>query len=287
MSVAMTLSGTIGWFVVTSGQPVIDVVFWRCVFGGLTLLVVCSAMGLLKKDAMTRNQLIMAIVSAFAILANWLLLFAAYPLASISISTTLYNTQPFMLVLLGAVFFKEKLTVTKFFWLGMAFCGVLLLLQAKDAGTTHTGSSYILGVSMALASAFCYAVAATLIKKLNGVAPILIVLVHVLVGVLALGSFANLTDLPASPAIWMTLGTIGVVHTGLVFILLYGAIQKLPTHLTGALSFIYPLVAFLVDIFAFGHHLQLIQIIGAIAILLAAAATTLGWTPLNRKQIPE
>ena len=34
--------------------------------------------------------------------------------------------------------------------------------------------------------------------------------------------------------------TLGVVHTGLVYILMYGAIQKLPTHLQGSLSFIYP-----------------------------------------------
>ncbi len=33
MSAAMVLSGTIGWFVVASGQPVVDVVFWRCVLG--------------------------------------------------------------------------------------------------------------------------------------------------------------------------------------------------------------------------------------------------------------
>ena len=38
---AMLISGTIGWFVLVSGVPVIEVVFWRCVIGGLTLLLVC------------------------------------------------------------------------------------------------------------------------------------------------------------------------------------------------------------------------------------------------------
>ena len=36
---AMLICGTIGWLVVVSGQPVLDVVFWRCVFGAATLLV--------------------------------------------------------------------------------------------------------------------------------------------------------------------------------------------------------------------------------------------------------
>ena len=48
----------------------------------------------------------------------------------------------------------------------------------------------------------------------------------------------------------------GVIHTGLMYILLYSAIQKLPTHLTGALSFIYPVAALAVDRIAFGHQLQ-------------------------------
>lgn len=38
MTAAMLISGTIGWFVLVSGQPVLDVVFWRCVFGAGTLL---------------------------------------------------------------------------------------------------------------------------------------------------------------------------------------------------------------------------------------------------------
>jgi hypothetical protein len=38
MTLAMVISGTIGWFVLMSGRPVLDVVFWRCVFGALALL---------------------------------------------------------------------------------------------------------------------------------------------------------------------------------------------------------------------------------------------------------
>lgn len=48
-----------------------------------------------------------------------------------------------------------------------------------------------------------------------------------------------------------------------MYILLYGAIQRLPTHLTGSLSFIYPIVAIIVNIVAFGHRLQLAQFLGA------------------------
>jgi len=59
--------------------------------------------------------------------------------------------------------------------------------------------------------------------------------------------------------------------------LLYGAIQKLPTAFTGALSFIYPIAAIMVDWFAFGHRLQVLQWLGVAAILLAAAGMQQGW----------
>lgn len=48
MTAAMLISGTIGWFVLVSGQPVLDVVFWRCVFGAATLLLICAVFGFLR-----------------------------------------------------------------------------------------------------------------------------------------------------------------------------------------------------------------------------------------------
>lgn len=104
MTAAMLISGSIGWFVLMSGQPVVNVVFWRCAVGALVLLAVCGALGQLRRDALTRATLLLAIAGGVALVINWLLLFAAYSYASISIATAVYNTQPFMLVGLGALF---------------------------------------------------------------------------------------------------------------------------------------------------------------------------------------
>jgi len=62
-----------------------------------------------------------------------------------------------------------------------------------------------------------------------------------------------------------------------MYVLLYSAIQRLPTALTGALSFIYPIAAILVDWFAFGHRLAPLQWLGVALILLAAAGMQQGW----------
>ena len=281
MTVAMIISGTIGWFVVLSGQPVLDVVFWRCAIGAATLLAVCSGLGLLR-GRLTVRQLAIAALGGAALVVNWLLLFAAYSHASISIATAVYNTQPFMLVALGALFLSERLTATKLIWLALAFAGMLLVVQAKpDAG--YTGSNVLLGVAMALGAAFCYALVAVITKELAGTPPHLIALVQVCVGILMLAPFANFSDLPADLRTWSLLATLGIVHTGVMYILLYGAIQRLPTHLIGSLSFIYPIVAVLVDFLAFGLRLQPTQLVGIAVILVAAAGMNLGWSPWRQR----
>jgi len=280
MTAAMVISGTIGLFVVLSGQPVMDVVFWRCAFGAITLLIVCAALGLFRLEVMSRRQIAWAAAGGVAIVSNWILLFAAFPRASISIATAVYNTQPFMLVALGAILLGERLTLTKLSWLGIAFAGMLLIVQSKpDAGAV--GTDYLSGILLALGAAFFYAIAAIITKKLKGVPPHLIALIQVTIGILMLAPFANFGALPVDAKTWTLLVAVGVVHTGVMYILLYGAIQKLPTNLVGALSFIYPVVAILADFLAFGHRLQPLQLLGAAAILIAAAGMTLGWTLLK------
>ena len=277
MTAAMMISGTIGWFVVVSGQPVMNVVLWRCLFGAGTLLAICGWKGWLRRDVIPPRLFLLAALGGVAIVVNWLLLFAAYSRASIAIATAVYNTQPFMLVGLGALFFGERLTFSRFAWLVTAFAGMLLIVQAKP-GASHVGTDYLSGIALALGAAFFYAVAAIITKKLKGTPPHLIALIQVTVGVAMMAPFADLADLPEGPGSWLLLLTLGVVHTGLMYILLYSAIQRLPTSLIGALSFIYPIAAIAVDFLAFGHRLQPGQLLGAAGILLAAAGMNLGWT---------
>ncbi|MCE4070790.1 MULTISPECIES: DMT family transporter [Pseudomonas] len=280
---AMLICGTIGWLVVVSGQPVLDVVFWRCVFGAATLLVICAAMGFLRPGILTRATFGLALLSGAAIVGNWVLLFGSYSRASIAIGTAVYNVQPFLLVLLGALFLGEKVTAQKLAWLGISFLGMLAIVSAHgEAG--QVGSDYLGGIALALGAAALYAVAALIIKRLTGVPPHLIALIQAVTGVLLLAPWANLTSLPQASTAWASLATLGIVHTGIMYVLLYGAIQKLPTALTGALSFIYPIAAIFVDWFAFGHRLTPLQWLGVIAILLAAAGMQRGWS-LNLRRL--
>lgn len=281
MTIAMCISGTIGLMVVLSGRPVTEVVFWRCLFGIFTLLPICFVMGYLKAGQATKRQLIFAALGGVAIVINWLCLFASYTYVSISIATTIYNIQPFMLIGLCAIFLRERVTWVQLGWLIVSFIGVLFILQGK--ADLQSGHTYLLGVLLSATAAFFYAVAAFITKQLKGMSPFLISLIQVIVGAILLFPTLFNSHEPITAMSWVYLITLGVVHTGLMYILLYSAIQKLATHLIGALSFIYPVVAFIIDTFVFKQRFQLLQIFGALCILFAAAAIMLGWGQKKRK----
>jgi len=268
MVAAMAISGTIGWLVVSSGQRIVDLLFWRCLLGALTLLAFCAALGLLKRLPWRLAGI--AAIGGVAIVCNWLLLFAAYSHAPISIATVVYNTQPFMLVGLSALLLRERFSAASIAWLLLAFGGVLLVAQAKSSHAPE-GANYAWGIALALGAAFLYAIAALVAKRLKGTAPHVIALIQMVVGTAMLTPWALQAGLPTEPQAWAAFGAIGVIYTGVMYILLYGALQKLPTALAGTLSFIYPLVALVVDHVAFGVRLGPAQWAGAAAILVAVA----------------
>lgn len=280
MIVSMMMFGTVGLLVIYSGQSVTSVVFWRCVFGACTLLVICLAFGLFKGN-LTKHILIYAVLGGVTLVLNWLLLFSAYSYASISISTVVYNTQPFILVMFGVLFMGEKLTANKVFWLAISFIGVIFIVMEKPQAS-YVGDNFALGIIMALGAAFFWAVNAIFTMKLKHVPPHVIAFIQVCVGIIMLLPFVQWNALPNTTEAWTALIILGVVQTGLVYIISYGAVQKLPTHLQGALSFIYPLMTIVVDFVVFGQRIQPIQILGMAAILLSAIAMTLGWKVFGR-----
>lgn len=278
MIAAMLISGTIGALVVFSQQPIANVIFWRCVFATITLFILGMLSGNWRSH-LNRKVVLIAALGGVALVVNWMLLFAAYSRTSIGLATVLYNTQPLMLVGMGVFILKEKVSRSRWLWLAASFVGMLLVLSS---GLSHGGNSgWLLGIVMALGAAFFYALTALITRQLKGVPPQQIALVQVAVGTLLL---LPLVDFQQHMTFthWGIVAMLGIVHTGIMYQLLYGAIQKLPTSITASLSFIYPIVAVIVDRFVFNHSLSPIQFIGGAMILLAAAGINLGWGEKRR-----
>lgn len=191
MGLAMLISGSIGAFVLLSGLPVTDIVFWRCAIGAVTFF---AFIRFSKKpfSALTRATLALAVIGGVATVVNWLLLFAAYTRISIGLSTVVYNTQPFMLVMMGMLL-GERVSTVKWGWLILAFAGVVILLSSELAGS-HS-AEWLTGIGLALGAAFFYALTAMITRKLSSLTPQHIAFIQVLVGVAILLPMAQMPTL--------------------------------------------------------------------------------------------
>ena len=265
MLAAMALSGTIGWFVLQSGQTVWNVVFVRCVLGSLGLGLYAWWRGQWQTWPFTRRSLLWCIAGGVALVGNWLLLFNAYHYSSIGIATVVYHTQPFWLLLLSRLLLGEALAQRQLAAVAVAFAGMLLIVQPGQGG-----GSALLGILLALGAAMLYAVVTLISKQLpKTLAPTHIACVQTLTGVLLLWPLLDNASLWVAGSHWGYLATLGLVHTTLMYIIMYAAFRQLPTHWIGLLGFSYPVVALLVDYLAYGHLLDGWQLLGVLLIIAA------------------
>lgn len=272
MVVAMGLSGTIGLFVLMSGQSAQTVVFFRCLIGGLALLCWLSWQGAWHR--LTGRAIGWLLLGAVALILNWICLFSAYRLSSISIATVVYHVQPFFLIMLTTLAQKELPTWNKFSWLALAFLGVAMT-SGINFGADQ--SAMLGGVLLALVAAFLYAVATLATRKLAGVPPAQIAGLQLILGVAVLAPLADFSSVGLVWQSWSSLLILGLVHTGLMYNLMYAAFQSLSASMIASLSFIYPIVAILVD-FAFFHTiLSSTQMLGILLILVAVVANQRAW----------
>jgi RarD protein len=282
MIVAMIVMGTVGYFVLEAHLAPHNVVFFRCLFGAMFLAIFCLARGLFRNTGLTRKTLLIAGISGVFLVTNWVMLFSSFSVASISTATVIYHTQPLFFVLMGAMFLGDKLTRDKLSWVVIAFVGVVLIV-GPDRGEFGSTSNEILGIFLAIGAAILYAAVSIIVKRLKEIKPHLIALIQVSVGAVML---APLADLGAAQGFtsgqWTNLLILGAFHTCLTYILMYSAFKKLPTPQIAVLSYIYPVVAILVDYVAYGKAMHLVQIAGGMMILFAGYAVNQGLPILPR-----
>lgn len=275
------LMGTLGVFVVEARLGALTLVFFRCLFGMLALAAYCAYQGWLSPKQFTRRTFTLALISGVLMVTQWVGFFDAIHRTSIAVATVVFHVQPFWVVLIGAALFHERLGADRLGWIAIAFAGLVLAsgVLAEDRSGDHT--RYLIGLLEALVGSVLYACVTLIAKSLGGFRPHLLTLMQCVVGTVCLPIiapfFAPLEFTPISPAQWGWLIGMGVLHTGLSYVLIYGALPKLTTPVIAVLLFVYPLTAIAVDAIVYHRALSVPQFAGMVLIVTASLGVNLGW----------
>lgn len=273
MTLGGVLLGSIGIFVTEAGQDPVTTVLFRCLFGGLALLLWGAASGRLGELRLGGRALLAAVLAGVLMVSNWALFFAAIPLTSIGVSTVVFHLQPFWVLLLGAWLLHEHLSSTRALACGVALLGLALASGLFDQPAQQVLSAgYIKGLLLCLIGSLCYAGVPLIAKLAPGVSAFALAWWQCAVGVLLSAWWPLWHGLPPAGAAWGWLIGLGSLHTGLAYVLLYAGMSRLPTGRIAVLQFIYPATAIVIDWLAYGHALGPLQLGGLL--LLGGALWT-------------
>lgn len=265
LAAAGLLLGTLGWFLAQAQAHPLTAVWYRCAFGLLALSAWLLATGRLAELRLAPRALAAAIGAGALMVASWALFFAAIGHASIGLATVVVHVQPFWVMALGALLLGERVAPRQWGGAGLALAGLALAsgLHGADAGGADAT-----GVLLALASSLLYAGVALLARRAGGASPLALAWWQCAVGSVALAAWPLAQGGLGSVPGWGWLAAIGVLHTGLAYVLWYGGVARLGSGRGALLQFVYPATAVAVDALAFGRALDGLQWVG-VGLMLA------------------
>ena len=285
------LLGTVGVPLEEAGQHSLTAVLFRCVFGCITLSAVLTVSGRLSELKLQGRCLFIVIVISLLMQLVWWLFFEAIDRTSIALATLVFHLQPFIVMTLGAWWFGDRVKPAQWAAVGVAIVGLALV---SDVVSVLVGSKRItpdewVGLTMCLLGAFCYGLVVILTKlvqadrkisstehKVSGTKltnPVVLVWWQCAVGILIFGWWPIKHGLPSAPEAWVWLFALGVLNTGLAYVLLFAGISRLPSGRIALMQFVYPITAVVVDGMVYGRVLDLLQAFGFVLMTVAILVT--------------
>ena len=274
--VAELLIGSVGVFVHESGQDAITAVLFRCVFGSAFLIAWGSARGLFRGLLGERALIRSAIFSGVLLVLNWVALFAGMARSSIGVATMVYHFFPFVVLGLAALFYGERSRAADLGWTAIAFVGVLCSADPFKLWNS-AGSGYLIGVGLTFAAAVLCGASLLLSRRISRERPFAVVLIQCLVGVVMLAPFADYARAMVPGAHWFWLAGLGLIHSGVCYVLFYSSYPRLQVATIAVLAFIYPVIALLLDYLVYGRTLAPVQSLGVALIVLGTLGVNLKW----------
>lgn len=266
---SMVIFGSIGLLVKGIPLSSAQIALARGIVGTLFLI----ATGILMKRRLSlktiKKNLIYLILSGVALGFNWILLFEAYRHTTITNATLSYYLAPVIVVILSPLVLKERLTVKKTLCFLTAMIGMFLVIWTGGGGSIH--SKELLGIGFGLGAAMLYAMVIILnklMKEMGGLETTVIQLAFatlLLIPYVLLQGAVPLALLDSRSVILLLL--VGLINTGVAYLLYFSSVQKLESHTVAIFSYIDPVSAVVMSAIFIGETISIMQLIGGILIL--------------------
>ncbi len=275
--VAMAIWGSIGLFVRDIPFSSAQIALVRGIIGCGFILIISLLRGQkINMKHIKANGWIL-IFSGIALGSNWIFLFQAYKYTSISNATICYYFAPVIVMILSPIILKEALSVLKIVCILVALIGVTCIVGVSKGESTYD----FIGILFGLGAAALYATVVFLNKKLKNITGIESSIFQLGISAVALFPFVMISDgigsKNATASTILLLLIVGVVHTGVVYLMYFSALQKLSAQNAATLSYIDPMVAILLSSLFLKESMSMLQIMGGALILGATFFYEIYW----------
>ena len=219
--------------------------------------------------SVVKNNWIYLLISGGALGFNWIIFFEAYKYTSVAIATLCYYMAPVFVILISPFILKEKLTMFKLGCTITAIIGAVLI-----SGVIGSSGQDLRGIGFGLIAALLYAGIIIVNKFIKGLSGVETTFCQLAISAIIMIPYVIFTedigfDYVSATTIILLL-IVGVVHTGIVYILFFSAINKLPAQTSAILSYIDPITAILLSALFLRQAMGAVQIIGTVLILGSA-----------------
>lgn len=264
---AMLIWGSIGIFVKNIDFTSAQIALVRSVVGSLFLItfVILSKQNINKESI--KSNFVILLLCSICLAFNWIFLFQAYNYTTVSTATICYYLAPIIVMFLSPIIFKEKLTLVKILCIIAAMIGMLCIAGIGSG----SGSNNLVGILYGLLAACFYASVVIFNKFLKNISGIESSLVQLSIASIFLIPYVLLTDGLSfqninSMSIILLL-TVGVVHTGIAYLIYFSVIQKLESQTVAIFSYVDPISAIIMSSIILSEKMTFIQIVGGVLII--------------------
>lgn len=268
---SMIIFGTIGVFVRYIDLSSSEIALLRGLIGSLFLTTV---MFLMKKKiswAIVKVNALILLLSSIALGGNWIFLFQAFKHTTLSNATLSYYFAPVIVLIVSPLVLKEKLSVKKIICIAVAMLGMLFIVG--NGGVNTSGLNDLIGIGYGLMAAVLYASLMLLNKFIKNMDGLETTVLQLGTATILLMPYVFFTEgfgiLEVSSSSIPFILILGVIHTGIGFLLFFSGMQKLKGQSIAALSYADPITSLVISALILQEQMTFVQILGG-ALLLGA-----------------